>query len=45
MPRKPSNTGPVQPSGSGPGRWNEESGSRPSTKIPHTPPRPRPTAS
>ncbi|MFD0150800.1 hypothetical protein ACWGQ4_06255 [Streptomyces sp. NPDC055721] len=45
MPRKPSNTGPVQPSGSGPGRWNEESGSRPNTKTTHVPTRPRPTAS
>ncbi|MFE5936037.1 hypothetical protein ACFQ69_11685 [Streptomyces sp. NPDC056470] len=42
---KPSNPGPVQPSGSGPGRWNEESGSRPSTETTHTAHRPRPTAS
>ncbi|MEV5441429.1 hypothetical protein AB0N23_02595 [Streptomyces sp. NPDC052644] len=45
MPRKPTNSGPVQPSESGPGRWNEESGSRPSTKVTLIPPRPRPTAS
>lgn len=42
MPRNPSNTGPVQRPGSGPGRWN---GSRPSTKTTTVPPRPRPTSS
>ncbi|WP_157848298.1 hypothetical protein [Streptomyces exfoliatus] len=45
MPSKPSNTGPVQRPGSGPGRWNDESGSRPSTKTVTVPPRPRPTSS
>ncbi|MEU2456450.1 hypothetical protein ABZ604_02440 [Streptomyces sp. NPDC012473] len=38
--RKPDNTGPVTTSGSGPGRWNTESGSRPSTATTRTPTRP-----
>ncbi|MFF6776342.1 hypothetical protein ACFY8W_22650 [Streptomyces sp. NPDC012637] len=45
MPGKPSNTSPVQRPGNGPGRWNDESGSRPSTKTTPVAHRPRPSAS
>ncbi|MFE7582499.1 hypothetical protein ACFU5Y_13200 [Streptomyces gardneri] len=45
MPSKPTNTGPVQSPGSGPGRWNDESGSRPNAQTTSVPHRPRPTAS
>ncbi|MFD9767577.1 hypothetical protein ACFWXI_29155 [[Kitasatospora] papulosa] len=30
-PNKPTSSGPAMPCGSGPGRWNTESGSRPLT--------------
>ncbi|MCP9945421.1 hypothetical protein LUX12_12470 [Streptomyces somaliensis] len=45
MPGKPSNTRPSAPFGNGPGRWNDESGTRPNTTPTPIPPRPRPTAS
>ncbi|MDF0371144.1 hypothetical protein OM788_000931 [Streptomyces sp. KA12] len=38
--RKPGSSGPVTTSGSGPGRWNTESGSRPATATTRTPTRP-----
>ncbi|MEU5803585.1 hypothetical protein ABZ773_24290 [Streptomyces sp. NPDC047804] len=39
-PNKPTST-PEMPCGSGPGRWNTESGSRPSTTATRAPSRPR----
>ncbi|MDX3429549.1 hypothetical protein PV664_11435 [Streptomyces sp. ME01-18a] len=39
-PIKPTSSGPKTTSGSGPGRWNTFSGSRPPTAITRTPSRP-----
>ncbi|WP_326678632.1 hypothetical protein [Streptomyces sp. NBC_01237] len=37
---KPTTAGPTMPCGNGPGRWNKESGSRPSTTTTTIPRRP-----
>ncbi|MFF8694971.1 hypothetical protein ACF08W_22505 [Streptomyces sp. NPDC015144] len=44
-PRRPSYPAPVNPSGSGPGRWNDAGGQGPNTQPVRVPRRPRPTAS
>lgn len=38
---KPTSSGPAMPCGSGPGRWNPDGGSRPSTATTRTPTRPK----
>ncbi|MEV0574396.1 hypothetical protein OG521_26035 [Streptomyces sp. NBC_01463] len=43
--RGPGRTGPKTPLEQGPGRWNPESGARPSTSTSIPPPRRKPKAS